>query len=94
MQRIRCLYFLLVISLLLASCQNGSVTTNLNAPILSVVLNGTASDNPFENPIIQPISGAVPEESECLICHSDKELLIETAAPEIAHEESESSGVG
>jgi len=94
MQRIRSLYLLLVFSLLLASCQTGAITTNLEAPVLSYVMNELASEAPIENTSVQPLSGTQLAESECLNCHTDKDRLIETADPIAAPTESESSGVG
>ena len=46
-----------------------------------------------EEPTAEPVSEATSE--NCLTCHSDKEQLIDTAAPEPEEPESaESSGVG
>ena len=46
-----------------------------------------------EEPTVEPVSEATSE--NCLTCHSDKEQLIDTAAPEPEEtESSESSGVG
>lgn len=41
----------------------------------------------------QPIA-LEPAEDNCVICHTDKEMLIDTAAPEAESHESESEGVG
>jgi|GEM_PF-1076259 len=94
MQRIRFLYLLVLFSLLLTSCQAGSVTTNLEAPVLSFVFNDMTSNPSIENSNVQLQSNAALEESECFKCHSDKDKLIETADPVTAPAESESSGVG
>lgn len=44
----------------------------------------------------EPTATATPEavDANCVSCHADQEQLIAVAAPEIAPEESESSGVG
>lgn len=49
-------------------------------------------------PTAVPTETAIPTPevvaSNCLDCHSNQEMLINTAAPEVAPEEGESSGVG
>jgi uncharacterized membrane protein len=61
----------------------------------------TATDEPTETPeptaTAEPTFTPTPEVvvSNCLVCHADQEMLINTAAPEEeAPGESESSGVG
>jgi hypothetical protein len=94
MQRIRLFYLLTGFSLLLTSCQAGAVTTNLEAPVISFLINESDNATSVDNSVIQTSNEGQLEESECLKCHSNKDLLIETAAPEVAHDESGSSGVG
>jgi predicted nucleic acid binding AN1-type Zn finger protein len=81
------LLLLATFSLLISSCQlaeTASVkpkTISREIPIVSVLINPPAqAADPTEN-------------NECLNCHSDKDRLIETAAPE-APVETESRGVG
>jgi cytochrome c553 len=47
-------------------------------------------------PTAEPTATASPEavDANCVSCHADQEQLIAVAAPEIAPEEGESSGVG
>lgn len=48
----------------------------------------TATELPTETPTAEPVA------SNCLVCHSDQQMLTSLAAPAPAPEESESSGVG
>jgi hypothetical protein len=82
----------MAVSLLLASCQVGGVAVSLESvPELApaVELVDISADSPEPAP-------AVTEKAtdECLKCHSNKDLLIETASPEEADHEGESKGVG
>jgi hypothetical protein len=79
------LLLLATFSLLLSSCQPTETASrkalSAEIPVVSVLLNSPAqAEEPIEN-------------NECLNCHSDKDRLIETAAPE-EPAEVESKGVG
>lgn len=50
----------------------------------------TAEEKPVAT---ETVVAAEPETDECVACHTDKERLVETAAPE-ADAEGESKGVG
>jgi len=50
----------------------------------------TAEEKPVETEAVVEVQ---PEANECLTCHTDKQRLIDTAAP-VEEAESESSGVG
>jgi hypothetical protein len=81
------LLLLATFSLLISSCQPAETvsvkpkTTSREISIVSDLINSPAQ---AEDPT---------EKNECLNCHSDKDRLIETAAPE-APVETESKGVG
>jgi outer membrane biosynthesis protein TonB len=55
-----------------------------------------AEEEALPTPTVEPTLEPNPEvlESNCLSCHSNKELLMDLAEPEEEPEESESSGVG
>lgn len=51
---------------------------------------GTAEEKPVGTEAVAEVQ---PETDECVACHTDKERLIDTAAPEV-DAEGESKGVG
>ena len=67
----------LALSLFIASC-----TSAIDSPTATETLTAT-----------EPVPTSAPEAGECIACHTDKERLIETAAP-VVEAESESKGVG
>jgi hypothetical protein len=81
------LLLLATFSLLISSCQPTETaslkpkTLSREIPVVSALINSPAqAADPIEN-------------NECLNCHSDKDRLVETAAPE-EPAEAESKGVG
>lgn len=68
----------LVGMVLLSAC----ATANAESPTATEALTAT-----------EPVPTSAPEAGECVACHTDKERLIETAAPAV-EAESESKGVG
>lgn len=85
------------IALILSGCQmrpempvfQGVLTQS--APIGEVAL--VQENDPAAEPVAVVDAEAI-EVNECLECHRDKDLLIETAKPEEPEAESESKGVG
>ena len=63
---------------LLTAC----ATANAESPTAAETLTAT-----------EPVPTSAPEAGECIACHTNKERLIETAAP-VVEAESESKGVG
>jgi hypothetical protein len=94
MRQIRWFSLLIAAALLLASCQAGGVAVSLesvlelDAPVDSAAHVISTGSTPSAPAAAEPVS------NECLNCHVDKDLLIETARPEEAAAESESKGVG
>jgi cytochrome c553 len=77
MDRKRIAVALLALSLFLASCASST-----ESPTATEALTET-----------EPVPTSVPEAGECVACHTNKERLIETAAP-VVEAEAESKGVG
>lgn len=68
--------------------------------MLGLVLSGCTAQAETPNATEAPVDPATevvvvsaPDSSECLACHTDKQQLIDTAAP-VAEAEAESKGVG
>jgi len=60
------------------------------APAETPSPTATAEENLVETETVVEVQ---PETDECVVCHTDKQRLIDTAAP-VVETESESSGVG
>jgi len=52
-----------------------------------------ATDDLTVESTVEAVASAVPASNECLNCHTDKQHLIDTAAP-VVEAEAESKGVG
>jgi hypothetical protein len=94
MRRIRWFYFLLAVTLLLASCQPAEASISPEGAAVSLAIENLADVALVSAPALQAASEARPEVNECLSCHADKDRLIETADPVEEPAESESKGVG
>jgi hypothetical protein len=71
---------LLVIFFLVSAC----------APAKTLSPTATTEEKPVETEAVAEVQ---PETDECVACHTDKERLIDTAAP-VVEAEGESKGVG
>jgi len=69
-----------------------AATDSPNAPPPTVTTAPTATTKPTDTP--EPTEEPIEVQTNCVFCHSDKELLIETANSEEEKEPGESSGVG
>lgn len=90
MQIFRRLSIFIVITILLSNCTPVDVMVGLDEQMIQPVEE--SSEVLVQASTNQETAGNV-EPNECLNCHSDKDLLIETAKPVVAAE-SESKGVG
>ena len=79
--KFKILRFLIMAGFLLSACGNRQ-TTPTPSP--------TEAETPVETEAVAEVQ---PEADECLACHTDKQRLIDTAAP-VVEAEGESNGVG
>ena len=96
MQKFRWLNFLFLAALILTSCQS-TTTAEMPEEISASLAEPAAAAEAVTEPIAiapTPTALAEPEPDECLLCHADKDRLIETADPVVETGESESKGVG
>jgi hypothetical protein len=92
MQRLRrWIYFFTILILVLSACTPFRVANTDTTMLGDEAIQANAVPN---SPTPQSVETVQPDLNECLECHSNKDLLIETAEniEEIA--ESESKGVG
>ena len=69
-----------------------AATDTATAPPPTVTTEPTDIPSPTETP--EPTAEPTAVVTNCVLCHSDKDLLIDTADPEEEKEPGESSGVG
>lgn len=101
MSRIRWVYLLVLMAVLVSSCGRREPAVSLDA---SVPGEGMAAEAPaysageagVQPQATEPAAAepAVAAPNECLTCHADKQRLIDTAKPVEETGESESKGVG
>lgn len=88
------LAILLVISLTACAPARPSDEAFLGTPVAeNVFQSGTKADSQFDQGVVE-VAAAQPDGVDyCLDCHTDKEMLINTAAPEeVVETESEGEG--
>lgn len=79
---------------LAAGCAAAGSSNPPDAVSISLASAGAAlADNPEFSGEMVAVSQAEPATNECLVCHTDKQMLIDTAKP-VEESESESKGVG
>ena len=83
--------FLLVLALALAAC--GEVKADLTSPLLPALEVPAAQPAATATLVVEQAAAEPAPVDECVACHSDKDLLIEVAEPEV-EAEPESKGTG
>jgi hypothetical protein len=80
--------------LLLAGCQSVSASISSEDGIPHLAAEKPVLVVPADSSTLEIAGELQPDINECLICHSNKDRLIETADPVEETGESESKGVG
>jgi len=91
MRRVITSLILLLVAASLAAC--GQVETELTGDLIVPVVQQAVQIIPTTIPETESLPEEARPLDECVVCHSDKEMLIEVAKPEVVAE-AESSGVG
>jgi hypothetical protein len=85
---------LILATLYLTGCQPSGMSASLETVAQPVAEESTVSAPEDEGSAAESLSETQPVVDECISCHSDKALLIDTAEAEEEDAEGESSGVG
>lgn len=78
----------------LVGCATGGVAVSVESEMALVTPAAVVEEAPTAQPTVAAPAPTQVAADQCLTCHADKDMLIDTAKPEEASGEGESKGVG